>query len=75
MKRTPKKIVSILSFVLLSMGGDRLSAAPSPHPLHTNGAANILFADGHVEYWKDTSVLADAKYSDKGADDPGNPVK
>ncbi len=47
----------------------------SPHPLHTNGAANVLFADGHVEYWKDTSVLADAKYSDKGADDLWNPIK
>lgn len=48
---------------------------PPAHPVHTLGAANVLFADGHVEYWKDTSVLADAKYGDKGPEDLWNPIK
>jgi len=48
---------------------------PPEHPAHSYGAANIIFADGHVEYWKDTSILADGKYSDKGAEDLWNPQK
>lgn len=43
---------------------------------HANGGGNILFADGHVEYWKDTSILqSDPKYSDKGPEDLWNPQK
>lgn len=41
----------------------------SPAKRHTNGAGNISFLDGHVEYWPDTTLLAQAKYSNGGADD------
>lgn len=36
---------------------------------HARGAANLIFADGHVQFFKNTWALADLKYRDKGADD------
>lgn len=55
--------------------GKNEGVTPPSHPVHTLGAANLLFADGHVEYWKDTSVLSDPKYGNKGEADLWSPVK
>jgi len=38
-------------------------------PQHAKGAANIMFCDGHIEYWPDTSLLRDSRYSSRGPDD------
>lgn len=42
---------------------------------HGDGAANLLFVDGHIEPFANASELSFAKYRDKGADDLWNPVK
>jgi len=49
--------------------------APAVPPRHAQGAANLLFADGHVEYWQDVSVLRDIKYRNRGVDDVWRPDK
>ncbi|MDP0496079.1 MAG: prepilin-type N-terminal cleavage/methylation domain-containing protein [Verrucomicrobiota bacterium JB024] len=41
---------------------------PSPS-MHTQGGANLLFCDGHVEYWPDTSILTQRQYLDGGPKD------
>ena len=45
----------------------------STPPSHARGGANLLFADGHVEYWSDTSVLCtDINYRNHGSKDLWN---
>ncbi len=42
---------------------------------HGDGAANLLFVDGHIEPFANASDLGLTKYRDKGAEDLWNPVK
>ncbi|HBR93349.1 MAG TPA: hypothetical protein DEA90_04205 [Opitutae bacterium] len=56
----------------ISRGGD---FGPSGVSVHGNGAANICFMDGHVETFEDVSVLAQAKYRNKGPEDLWSPRK
>lgn len=44
-------------------------------PEHTNGATNLIFCDGHVEYWENAYELVESKYKDLGGSDIWNPVK
>ncbi|MDR1282620.1 MAG: type II secretion system GspH family protein [Opitutaceae bacterium] len=43
---------------------------PAPaSPDHADGAANLLYCDGHVAYWKNSYELAESKYSNGGNED------
>ncbi|MDR1279313.1 MAG: prepilin-type N-terminal cleavage/methylation domain-containing protein [Opitutaceae bacterium] len=54
---------------------DRVSGgAPSPGT-HGDGAANLLYADGHVAWFANTELLKEEKYRNKSADDLWSPVK
>ncbi|AHF91076.1 N-terminal cleavage protein [Opitutaceae bacterium TAV5] len=48
---------------------------PPASTSHTNGGANVLFADGHVRYWKNSYIYRDAKYWNGGPEDIWSAVK
>ena len=46
------------------------SGAPEPASRkHANGAANVIFADGHIEFFKNSYELSAARYRDRGPED------
>ena len=54
------------------------NASPKENPKlgdHGNGAANLLFVDGHVEYMRDVYELRKPEYSNKGENDLWNVIK
>ncbi len=48
---------------------DRRSGGHPEVDKHADGAANIVFADGHVEWFSDTTELREFKYRDRGKED------
>ncbi|MDP0495922.1 MAG: type II secretion system protein [Verrucomicrobiota bacterium JB024] len=48
----------------------------SPHAdEHCNGAANILYVDGHVDFQEDVKALRGTEYRNLGPEDIWNPIK
>jgi len=73
---SPPQPLALIDFNM-SAGIPRGVPAPAI-PTHSNGGANLLFCDGHVEYWPNSAVLLkteNPRYSDNGSEDLWNPIK
>ncbi len=62
----------ITSWMLPATSNGKVTKKPYSHG---NGIGNLLFCDGHVERWNDTTTLSEQKYRDLGPEDVWNPQK